>query len=77
LYKSLKILEDQKFCDCHLFAAIVIGLLNILFHNIWEDDWRLLITLIGWLALFIGLSLFIFQKEPFYIWIISILNLFR
>lgn len=63
IVQVIKDLEDQKFVIVISFAAIVIGLLNILFHNIWEDDWRLLITLIGWLALFIGLSLFIFPKR--------------
>ncbi|HEY9221296.1 MAG: hypothetical protein WAV86_15175 [Lutibacter sp.] len=63
IVQVIKDLEDQKFVIVISFAAIVIGLLNILFHNIWEDNWRLLITLIGWLALFIGLSLFIFPKR--------------
>jgi hypothetical protein len=63
IVQVIKDLEDQKFVIVISFVAIVIGLLNILFHNIWEDDWRLIITLIGWLALFIGLSLFIFPKR--------------
>ena len=63
IVQVIKDLEDQKFVIVISFAAIVIGLLNILFHNVWEDDWRLIITLIGWLALFIGLSLFIFPKR--------------
>ena len=52
-------LNDQKFLIIVAFLAIIIGLLNILFHNIWEPDWRFLITLIGWVSLFFGLALFI------------------
>jgi len=63
ILQVIKDLEDQKFVIVFSFLAIVIGLLNILFHNIWEDDWRLIITIIGWIALFIGLSLFIFPKR--------------
>lgn len=63
IIQIIKDLEDQKFVIVISFAAIVIGLLNILLHNIWEDDWRLIITLIGWLSLFVGLSLFIFPKR--------------
>jgi len=63
IVQVIKDLEDQKFVIVISFAAIVIGLLNILFHNIWEDDWRLIITFIGWVALFIGLSLFVFPKR--------------
>ena len=63
IVQVIKDLEDQKFVIVISFVAIVIGLLNILFHNIWEDDWRLIITIIGWTALLIGLSLFIFPKR--------------
>ena len=63
IVQVIKDLEDQKFAIIFSFIAIVIGLLNILFHNIWEGDWRLIITLIGWTSLFIGLSIFIFPKR--------------
>lgn len=53
-------LKDEKFQILAAFIAIVIGLLNILFHNIWEADWRFIITLLGWIALFLGLGLFLF-----------------
>ncbi len=56
-------LKDQKFVILASFQAIIIGLLNILFHDVWERDYRIIITLIGWLALFIGLTLFIFPKQ--------------
>lgn len=56
-------LNDEKFLIILSFLSIIIGLLNILFHNIWESNWKLIITLIGWISLFIGLSLFIFPKR--------------
>lgn len=56
-------LKDQKFVILASFQAIIIGLLNILFHDVWESDYRIIITLIGWLALFVGLTLFIFPKQ--------------
>jgi len=56
-------LNDEKFLIISSFMAIIVGLLNILFHNIWTLDWKLIITLIGWTSLFIGLSLFIFPKQ--------------
>jgi len=63
IIQILKDFEDQKFTILISFIAIIIGLLNILFHNIWEADWRLIITLIGWISIFIGLALFIFPKQ--------------
>lgn len=56
-------LKDEKFLILSSFIAIIIGLLNILFHNIWEPNWKLIITLIGWTSLFIGLALFILPKQ--------------
>jgi hypothetical protein len=56
-------LKDEKFLIISSFMAIILGLLNILFHNIWEANWKLIITLIGWVSLCIGLSLFILPKR--------------
>jgi hypothetical protein len=53
-------LKDHKFAILTAFIAIIVGLLNILFHNIWEPDGRIIITLIGWTALVEGLLLFTF-----------------
>ena len=59
----VKDLEDQKFVILFSFLAIIIGLLNILLHNLWESDWRLIVTLIGWVSLIFGLALFILPKQ--------------
>ena len=56
-------LKDEKFLIISSLIAIIVGLLNILFHNIWEPNYKLIITLIGWTSLFIGLSLFILPKQ--------------
>lgn len=56
-------LNDEKFLIITAFVAIIVGLLNILFHNIWEPNWKIIITLIGWISLFIGLALFIFPNR--------------
>ena len=56
-------LKDEKFLITTSLVAIIVGLLNILAHNIWEPNWKLIITLIGWIALFIGLALFVFPKR--------------
>ncbi|MCK0178376.1 hypothetical protein MWU50_03645 [Flavobacteriaceae bacterium S0862] len=56
-------LKDEKFLIISSLVAIIVGLLNILFHNIWEPNYKLIITLIGWTSLFIGLSLFVLPKQ--------------
>ncbi len=55
-------LKDQKFVILIAFMAIVIGLLNILFHNTWESDWTVIITLMGWGWLLVGLLLLAFPN---------------
>jgi hypothetical protein len=56
-------LKDQKFLTTSSFIAIIVGLLNVLFHNIWESGWKFIITTIGWISLSMGLLLFIFPKR--------------
>lgn len=55
-------LQDQKFTILVSFLAIIIGLLNILVHNIWESNISIVVTLFGWLALLKGMMLFTFPK---------------
>ena len=56
-------LRDEKFQIIIAFIAIVMGLLSVLFHNVWEPNWKFVITLLGWIALFTGLGLFIFPTH--------------
>ncbi|MGW9685775.1 hypothetical protein [Flagellimonas sp. 2504JD1-5] len=56
-------LKDPKFLLITAFMAIIMGILNILAHNIWVNDWRLIITLIGWISLFIGIMFFTFSNK--------------
>ena len=58
-----KDLNDEKFLIMMSFVFIIIGLLNVLFHNVWHLNWQLIITLIGWGLLCFGLALFIFPKR--------------
>ena len=56
-------LKDQKFLIISAFLAIIVGLMNIIFHNIWELNYKIIITLLGWSSLFMGLALFILPKQ--------------
>ena len=42
------------------FMALVVGALLVHAHNLWVSDWRVLITIIGWLALAKGVILIAF-----------------
>lgn len=54
--------KDDKFMLILSILGIIIGLLNILAHNLWVKDWRVIITLFGWFSLLKGISQFAFPQ---------------
>lgn len=54
--------KDDQFMLILSILGILIGLLNILLHNVWVKDWRILITLFGWFSLLKGVSQFAFPE---------------
>jgi hypothetical protein len=60
--QMLDYIKDEKFLLLISFIAITIGLINIVIHNIWSSDWRIIITLFGWIALFKGIMFFSFPE---------------
>ncbi len=42
--------------------ALVVGFLLVTYHNVWEQSWMVIITIVGWLALLKGLGLLLFPK---------------
>lgn len=50
--------KDEKLLFIISLIAIIIGLINIMMHNLWTSDWRIILTLFGWIALFKGIIFF-------------------
>ena len=54
------------------FMTVIFGFLIVNYHNRWESDWTVLITMIGWLSLVKGILIIVapefFQRlyEPFF-----------
>jgi hypothetical protein len=44
------------------FMTAVIGLLIVIYHNRWTKNWTVLITVLGWIALFKGIFLIAFPQ---------------
>ena len=42
--------------------ALIAGVAILLFHNLWVADWRVAITIIGWLSLLKGLLRLLFPR---------------
>jgi len=45
------------------FLALLIGLLIVNTHNVWEASWVVLITLIGWISIIKGIWLLMFPNN--------------
>jgi uncharacterized membrane protein len=56
-----KIMEDFPKDPSLIFVTglltFITGLATVLFHNIWVADWRLIVTIFGWLVLIKGVFL--------------------
>ncbi len=42
---------------------VIIGLLIVMFHNVWEESWATIITIIGWIILLSGIYILLFPKK--------------
>ncbi|QLZ67670.1 hypothetical protein FOLKNPGA_00443 [Legionella sp. PC1000] len=52
-----ELLKDAPLMLVTGFWTLIIGLLMVVSHNVWQWNWRLLITLIGWIILLKGTSM--------------------
>jgi len=53
-------MKDTTFMFMWSIFAIIVGLLIILNHNVWEASWVIIVTLIGWIGLVKGVVLLVF-----------------
>lgn len=44
------------------FFTLILGCLMVNYHNLWVSNWRVLITLIGWMALIKGICLIAYPE---------------
>jgi len=58
-----KLLDSASFTILAGMIAVIIGIVIIEFHNIWEKNWTIVITIIGWIALIKGILLLAFPKS--------------
>lgn len=49
------IINDASLLFVTGFMALIIGILLVVSHNIWVADWRVVITIVAWMALFKGI----------------------
>lgn len=57
-----KMLEDDAVLFLSGFVALILGILMVVSHNVWVMDWRVIITIIGWMALIKGFVIITFPE---------------
>ena len=64
LYQKLlqQLLIDPSIRILGGIMAIIIGFLILEYHNFWEANWTIVISIIGWIALIKGILLLTFPK---------------
>lgn len=55
-----KLINDATYLILGGIMAIIIGFIIISNHNIWTNNWTVIITIIGWVALIKGIVLLAF-----------------
>jgi len=57
-----ELLKNSGFMLLGGMMALVVGFLIVSNHNVWVQDWTVLVTIIGWLALLKGVLIFLAPK---------------
>jgi uncharacterized membrane protein len=60
--KLPKLVDNSAYLILGGFMAIVFGFLILEFHNYWNSDWTVVITIFGWLSLLKGILLIVFPQ---------------
>lgn len=58
-----KLLVTPSFIFLSGFLAIIFGVLIVTTHHYWENDWRMIISIFGWIALVKGVLLIIAPEQ--------------
>ncbi|MDF2379815.1 MAG: hypothetical protein P1V18_06400 [Candidatus Gracilibacteria bacterium] len=74
-YKKMinEVIKDKTLMYFGGIMALVLGILILRVHSVWMQDWTVLVTLIGWIAVLKGLGL-LFVPEKFLVlsqWFVS------
>jgi len=57
LYRDMfRLSDDKNFVFTTGYLALILGLVTVLLHNVWELSWQGLVTLFGWISLIKGVS---------------------
>jgi hypothetical protein len=52
--ERLNLVGDKAFTLLGGYMTLMVGLMSVILHNMWGADWRIVVTLCGWLNLLKG-----------------------
>ena len=56
LGRVIKMTEDKTITVSTGYITFLLGLVTVVLHNRWVMDWRIAITILGWITLFKGIE---------------------
>ena len=56
LGRTIKMTEDKTITVSTGYITFLLGLVTVILHNIWVADWRVAITILGWVTLLKGIT---------------------
>jgi len=54
LEELFRLIKDTGFTLLSGYLAMTLGLVTVVLHNVWVADWRVVITIFGWLSVLKG-----------------------
>ena len=64
LEEIFRLLEDKGLVLLSGYLALILGLVTVILHNVWVADWRVAITVFGWLSSIKGVIRIGFPEIP-------------
>ena len=55
--------QDKAITVSTGYITFLLGLMTVVLHNVWVYDWRVMITLLGWVTLFKGVTKIAFPEH--------------
>lgn len=63
LGRVIKYTEDKTITVSTGYITFLLGLVTVILHNLWVVDWRVAITILGWITLLKGITKIAFPEH--------------
>jgi hypothetical protein len=63
LRRTIKRTENETITISTGYITFLLGLITVVLHNLWVLDWRVFITILGWMTLLKGITKFAFPSH--------------